>query len=183
MSVNVNDILSTTVDYLTETVVAEKLKFVESGDSRDLTMILDMVSDLGFQTDFALMKSPTEIQELYDIYRNKPADESNVEVRLLLNVASHIHNVLMDKAPVPEARAWDEYIVRLANLLTLHSNVKPEYSFQDESLISGMDFKQWDGLLKNNPWLVAAVSIQYIPNYYLTSILLGVDTLIKDTGE
>lgn len=176
MTVSVNAIISNTVDYLTESVTAEKLKFAESGDPQDLTKLIDMIADLGFQTDFSLMKSAVEVQEVYDIYRNRPPEESNLEIRLLLNLSSHIYNTLMDEFQSnSNIDSWESYITRLAKLITLHSQVDPSSSCQDESLLTGMDTKEWKTLLVNNPWLVAAVTIQYIPSYYLTTLLLGLE--------
>lgn len=174
MSVSVNAIISNTVDYLTESVTAEKLKFAESDDPQDLTKLMDMIADLGFQTDFSLMKSAVEVQEVYDIYRNRPAEESNLEIRLLLSLSSHIYNILMDEFHTnTNMDSWETYLSKLAKLITLHSRVDVTLSCQDESLLTGMDYKEWKSLLTNNPWLVAAVTIQYIPSYYLTTLLLG----------
>lgn len=185
MGISVNDVLSTTVSFISETVETEKIKFNESSDPRDLIQVKSLIADLGFQVDFSLMSSVTEVQELYDIYRNKLADESNIEIRTLLKLANHINIFLNDTYSHDSEQPWREYIDRLADLISIHRNVDSLKTCQDDSICSGMSNKEWFVLLENNPWLVAAVSLQYVPNYYLITIITDLNELVPkgEKGE
>ena len=179
MGINVNFVISKAVAYISEIVTSENVKFEQSGQAADLIKLMDLLSDLVFQVDFSLMSSVTEVQELYDMYRNRLADESNIEIRTLLKLSSYIYTVVHDEYSEDQVNPWQEYIDRLGDLIALHSTVDPIHSCQDESILSGMSSTSWVQLLSNNPWLVAAVSIQYIPSYYLLDILVGIDAEIK----
>lgn len=181
MKVNVNLVLSTAVSFLKETVVTQKIKYAASKNEEDLMKIYGLIADLGFQVDFPLMASVVEIQDLYDSYRIKLAGESNIEIRTILKLTNHIHNFILDEYGDTNNNPWNDYITRLAQLLTLHSDVKLSSTFQDESILSGMNIAEWANLLENNPWLVAVVSVHYIPSYYLMSILMDLDATLPTT--
>lgn len=177
MDINVNFVISKTVGYISELIASEKVKFEQSGQGDDLFKLMDMLTDLVFQVDFSLMASVIEVQELYDNYRNRLADESNIEIRTLLKLSSYIHTVVHDEYSEKQVNPWIEYIDRLSILISLHSTVNTIHTCQDESILTGMGSNSWSGLLVNNPWLVAAVSIQYIPSYYLLDILVGIEDM------
>lgn len=185
LNISVNDVLSSVAGFISETIEAEKLKYNESDNPTELLQVKSLIADLGFQVDFSLMSSVTEVQEIYDMYRNKLADESNIEIRTLLKLANHIHNYLNDNYVTDVINPWSKYIDRLAALISLHRNVEHVSTCQDESILSGMDHREWLKLLNNNPWLVAAVSIQYIPSYYNMVILTDLTTAlpIGDNSE
>ena len=186
MNINVNETLTSVLSYLNEAITTEFIKFAGTKDSTDLDKLVTMITDIRFQLDFTLMSSAVEIQELYDKYRNRPADESQIEIRMLFDLASFIKCEINDKyGYVNESRANNKdtdpyviFILRLATLLTLHSNVVSTDTCQDESVTEVMDYASWRKLLLSNPWLVAAVCIRLIPGYYILDI-----TINKLSGE
>lgn len=180
MNINVNLVLATVVSFLKETVATEKIKYIASKNEEDLMKIYGLIADIGFQVDFPLMASVVEIQELYDSYRIKLAGESNVEIRTILKLTNHIHNHLCDEYGTQQNDPWDAYIDRLTKLLTLHSEVDPRQTCQDESITSVLSPSDWNSLLVNNPWLVTLVSIHYIPSYYNMAMLLDLQDTLPD---
>lgn len=182
MNIKVNDILSQVVGYLSEAVTTEHIKFDTSKNSDDVVKILEMLTDIRFQVDFTLMSSAIEVQELYDKYRNRPTEESNIEIRTLMDLANYIHILVCDDYErVGHTTQWDMLINRLAQMVSLHSNVLMESTCQDESITNGMDTDTWKTLLNSNPWLVAAVCIRLIPGYYILNITLNdMDTKNED---
>ena len=146
-------------------------------EGEDLELFIHLISDLSFQVDFCLISSITQIQEIYDGYRNKQAEESNIQIRTLLNLATHLHNGLQDE----KLQGWFELIDRLTKVLTLHSSVDKQLTCQDESILDCMSISDWKTALTNNPWLVAAVCIQLIPTYYILQLVT--DTQIEETNE
>lgn len=160
-----------------EAITTEFIKSSETKNAQDLTKLIEMVIDIRFQTDFTLMSSPVEVQELYDKYRNRPADESNVEIRTLLDLAAYVKIIINDEHGLTlKTTNGDPYnicITRLVDLLTLHSNVDEQYTCQDESITATMNKEVWKNLLKANPWLVAAVLIRMIPGYHIMDIAIN----------
>ena len=184
MNIKVNDVLSHVVSNLTEVVATEMTKGNVSGDHTDTLKVTSMLIDLRFQIDFTLMWSVKEVQDLYDKYRNRPAEESNIEIRTLFDLASSINIFVNDTykdgtSPQP----WVGLIDRLSDLITLHSEVNPQHTTQDESITQGMDASTWKTLLKANPWLVAAVCIRLIPGYYMLDITSTESTSVTSGGK
>ena len=170
MIINVNDTISTVVTYLNEVIAAEFIMYNKSGDSADIVKLAEMLLDVRFQIDFTLMSSATEIQELYDKYRNRPVDESNIEVRTIMDLAAYIQMTMSDTALSTNDTPYLTLISRLADLLTLHSNVDISLTCQDESITQTIDHQGWCALMKANPWLVAMVCIRLIPSYYIVDM-------------
>ena len=174
MNINVNDILSKIVGYLSEALITENVKFEATEDASDVLKLTSMITDIRFQIDFTLMSSAVEIQELYDKYRNRPTEESNIEIRTLMDLAGYIHILVNDEyEALNHVSQWERLISRLVKLLILHSAVVLEETCQDESITNGMSYDEWNRLLKANPWLVAAVCIRLIAGYYILDMTLN----------
>lgn len=174
MNINVNDILSKIVGYLSEALITENVKFEATEDASDVLKLTSMITDIRFQIDFTLMSSAVEVQELYDKYRNRPTEESNIEIRTLMDLAGYIHILVNDEyEALNHVSQWERLISRLVKLLILHSAVVLEETCQDESITNGMSYDEWNRLLKANPWLVAAVCIRLIPGYYILDMTLN----------
>lgn len=181
MNIKVNDILASVLSFLDEAITTEYIKASGIEDSSDLTKLLEMITDIRFQLDFTLMSSVLEVQEFYDRYRNRPVEESNIEIRTLMDLITFIKIKLNDEHGfntnhVRSSTTDGPYkllIQRLADLLTLHSNVEVINSCQDDSFIKTMNANAWSDLLSANPWLVAAVCIRLIPAYYIIDITVN----------
>jgi hypothetical protein len=180
MSIKVNEILTSVLSYLDEAITTEFIKSIEIEDSSDVAKLIEMVTDIRFQLDFTLMSSAVEIQELYDKYRNRPVEESNIEIRTLMDLAGFIKIRINDEYGVGSIKVgshtlptYNVFIDRLADLLTLHSNIDTSYTCQDDSLTQTMNVDMWTNLLRANPWLVAAVCIRLIPGYYIIDITVN----------
>ena len=178
MSINITEVLSNALSFLHEENSTLRMKKEILPEGEDLELFIHLISDLSFQVDFCLISSITQIQEIYDGYRNKQAEESNIQIRTLLNLATHLHNRLQDEWD----QGWFELIDRLAKVLTLHSSVDKQLTCQDESILDCMSVSDWKIALINNPWLVAAVCIQHIPSYYILKLVSGIkDEVIDET--
>ena len=177
MTVVLRDVLSNTLSFLQEANDTLRVKSDIVPESNELELFTYLVADLGFQVDFCLISSITQIQEIYDGYRNKQVEESNIQIRTLLNLATHIHNTLTDE----NLTGWVELIERLTSVLTLHSNVDHKLSCQDESILDCMSAKDWKTALTHNPWLVAAVCIQQLPAYYILQLTSNIE--VGDSDE
>lgn len=180
MNIKVNDILASVLSFLDEAISTEYIKASGIGDSSDVIKLIGMITDIRFQLDFTLMSSAGEVQEFYDKYRNRPVEESNVEIRTLMDLATFIkikindeHGSDSDKTNNHMSPVYNNFIERLSDLLTLHSNVNSDYTCQDDSLTQTMDIETWHRLLKANPWLVSAVCIRLIPTYYIIDITVN----------
>ena len=177
MTIKITEVLSNALSFLHEENSTLRMKKEILPEGEDLELFIHLISDLSFQVDFCLISSITQIQEIYDGYRNKQAEESNIQIRTLLNLATHLHNGLQDE----KAQGWFELINRLTKVLTLHSSVDKQLTCQDESILDCMSVSDWKTTLTNNPWLVAAVCIQLIPTYYILQLVT--DTQIEETNE
>lgn len=177
MTIKITEVLSNALSFLHEENSTLRMKKEILPEGEDLELFIHLISDLSFQVDFCLISSITQIQEIYDGYRNKQAEESNIQIRTLLNLATHLHNGLQDE----KAQGWFELIDRLTKVLTLHSSVDKQLTCQDESILDCMSVSDWKTTLTNNPWLVAAVCIQLIPTYYILQLVT--DTQIEETNE
>lgn len=181
MNIKVNDILASVLSFLDEAITTEYIKATGIENSSDLTKLLEMITDIRFQLDFTLMSSALEVQEFYDKYRNRPVEESNIEIRTLMDLITFIKIKLNDEHGfnVNNIRAsttdspYKLFIQRLADLLTIHSNVEITNSCQDDSFIKTMNANAWSDLLSANPWLIAAVCIRLIPTYYIIDITVN----------
>lgn len=167
MSINITEVLSNALSFLHEENSTLRMKKEILPEGEDLELFIHLISDLSFQVDFCLISSITQIQEIYDSYRNKQAEESNIQIRTLLNLATHLHNRLQDEWD----QGWFELIYRLTMVLTLHSSVDKQLTCQDESILDCMSVSDWKTALTNNPWLVAAVCIQMIPTFYILQLV------------
>lgn len=176
MTIRITEVLSNALSFLHEENSTLRMKKEMLPEGEDLELFIHLISDLSFQVDFCLISSITQIQEIYDGYRNKQAEESNIQIRTLLNLATHLHNGLQDE----ELQGWIELIDRLGKMLTLHSKVDPRLTCQDESILECMSYDSWKVTLTNNPWLVAAVCIQQIPSYYILKLVSGISEEIDD---
>ena len=177
MTIKITEVLSNALSFLHEENSTLRMKKEILPEGEDLELFIHLISDLSFQVDFCLISSITQIQEIYDGYRNKQAEESNIQIRTLLNLATHLHNGLQDEMD----RGWIELIDRLTEVLTLHSSVDKRLTCQDESILDCMSESDWNTTLTNNPWLVAAVCVQLIPTYYILQLVT--DTQIEETNE
>lgn len=181
MNIKVNDILASVLSFLDEAITTEYIKATGIENSSDLTKLLEMITDIRFQLDFTLMSSALEVQEFYDKYRNRPVEESNIEIRTLMDLITFIKIKLNDEHGfnVNNIRSsttdspYKLFIQRLADLLTIHSNVEITNSCQDDSFIKTMNANTWSDLLSANPWLIAAVCIRLIPTYYIIDITVN----------
>lgn len=176
MTTTLTDVLSDCLAFLSEANDTLTMKKDIVPEQNELELFTYLISDLSFQVDFCLINSVTQIQEIYDGYRNKPAEESNIQIRTLLNLATHIYTKVQDA----DANGWDQLIARLGKILTLHSKVDPRLTCQDESILECMSYDSWKVTLTNNPWLVAAVCIQQIPSYYILKLVSGTSEEVVD---
>lgn len=185
MSINMSEVISTTVAYLSENIYAEQLKYEISNDYSDFNLLLELITDLGFQVDFHLMTSVVEVQLLYDGYRIKKVEESNIQMRTLLKLTTHIINYINDNFGDTTTSAVSLHVAlieRLVYTLTLHSNVDFLKTCQDDSIVNGMNAIEWRDILDNNPWLIAAICIQHIPSVYLMELISGENNFNKLIG-
>lgn len=183
MHININDVLTATLAYLDEALSTEIIKAGITEDPVDLDKLIAMINDIRFQIDFTLMGSAVEVQELFDKYRNRPADESNIEIRTLLDLVTYIKTYVHDNygqdvvnvgiACNTKGGIYYNLIERLADLITMHSTVDKLNTCQDESITQTMNTNAWIDLLRANPWLVAAVCLRLIPGYYVIDITVN----------
>lgn len=173
MNINVNDTLSLIVTYLNEVIATEFIMYTKSKDSQDMVKLAGMLLDIRFQVDFTLMSSAVEVQELYDKYRSRPIEESNIEVRTIMDLATYIQMVLNDGPGIDDGDVpYLTFISRLADSLTLHSNVDMSLTCQDESITQTIAHENWIALMQSNPWLVAMICIRLIPSYYIVDMAI-----------
>lgn len=165
----VNDVLGLVTAYLNETIATHFIIFTKSNDPAEIVKLSEMLIDIRFQTDFTLISSSAEIQEIYDKYRNRPAGESNSSIRLLMDLSTYIKMSILDE---DGDVGYTQFIVRLIGLLTFHSNVESRLTCQDDSITDTIDDVVWHNLLINNPWLVAMVCIRLIPSYYIVDMAI-----------
>lgn len=171
MNIKVNDMLSLIVTYLNEVIATEFVMYTQNKDASNMVKLAGMLIDVRFQIDFTLMSSALEVQELYDKYRSRPVEESNIEIRTLMDISGYIHMMLQDEEE-DATQPYDDFITRLARMVTLHSNVDLAITCQDESMTQTMQETAWISLLHANPWLVAMVCIRFIPSYYIVDMAI-----------
>lgn len=172
MNIKVNDMLSLIVTYLNEVIATEFVMYTQSKDASNMVKLAGMLIDVRFQIDFTLMSSALEVQELYDKYRSRPVEESNIEIRTLMDISGYIHMMLLDEESEDESQPYSDFIERLARMITLHSTVDMAITCQDESMTQTMNETSWVSLLHANPWLVAMVCIRFIPSYYIVDMAI-----------
>lgn len=186
--IDVIDVMTKTTEFLTDAVMCERIKIEHGDDGANLLKVIGMVLDVRFQIDFNLVTSATEIQEIYNKYRNLPIDESKIEIRTLMDIATFIKSHVDSTYPAgrgpitPPSKnptmVLDRYksaytsdlIPQLASTISMHSAVNLTYTCQDASVTDALSDTMWVELLNSNPWLVSMVLIRMIPARYIIEL-------------
>lgn len=152
-----NNVREHMAGWLRSYLITSKAFYISAQQTNEYLSILGLLRNIYFETDFQLLNSIDDIQGLFNSIRIKDVEDSNIEIRFLLDFATEIRTQFKTN------EEYNDFIKELSILLSLHNTVATDKSAYDVSILQTLSQNTWLIYLPHNPWLVATIVIRYLP--------------------